>query len=202
MSTDEPRRTPTYAAPGSLEALQAEVASLRAEVDRLRAAQTDQAGADAELNRIVRPSRNWRRPLGALFMVIACVLAPLAVTSIWLRDQITNTDRYVDSVAPLSDNQAIDAAVAAKVTSELFARVDVDGLVRQALPQQGQFLAGTLTSGLRTVTQQTAERVLATPQFAKLWQLANRTAHQQVVALVKGDSGGVVTSKDGKVLLN
>ena len=109
MSSDEPRWTPTHAAPGSLEALQAEVASLRAEVDRLRAAQADSAGADAELRGMVRPSRNWRRPLGALLMVIACVLAPLAVTSIWLRDQVTNTDRYVDTVSPLSHNQAIDA---------------------------------------------------------------------------------------------
>ena len=164
--------------------LQAEIASLRAEVDRLRAAQADQAASDLE--RTTRPARNWKRPIGALLLVIACVFAPLAVFSIWLRDQVTNTDAYVQTVAPLSDNQAIDAAVAAKVTSELFARVDVDSLVRQALPEQGQFLAGTLVSGLRAVTQQSAERVLASPQFNRLWDEANRVAHRQIVALVKG----------------
>ena len=201
MSSDEPRWTPTQPTPGSLEALQGEIASLRAEVDRLRAAQADQA-ADAALDRIVRPRRDWRRPLGALCLIVACLLAPLAVFSIWLRDQVTNTDRYVATVAPLSNNRAIDAAVAAKVTSELFARVDVEGLVRETLPPKGQFLAGTLTSGLRTVTQQTAERLLSTPQFDRLWELANRTAHQQVVALVKGERRGLVTSKDGKVLLD
>ena len=201
MSSDEPRWTPIQPAPGSLEALQAEIASLRAEVDRLRAAQADQA-TDAQLKGIVRPARNWRRPLGALLLVVACLLAPFAVFSIWLRDQVTNTDRYVQTVAPLSENRAIDAAVAAKVTSELFAHVDVEAIVRQALPQQGQFLAGTLTSGLRTVTQQTAERVLASPQFNQLWDAANRTAHRQVVALVKGESGGIVTAKNGKVFLD
>jgi len=180
--------------------LQAEIASLRAEVDRLRAAQADQAASDLE--RTTRPARNWKRPIGALLLVIACVFAPLAVFSIWLRDQVTNTDAYVQTVAPLSDNQAIDAAVAAKVTSELFARVDVDSLVRQALPEQGQFLAGTLVSGLRAVTQQTAERVLASPQFNRLWDEANRVAHRQIVALVKGEGGGIVTAKDGKVFLD
>jgi hypothetical protein len=129
-------------------------------------------------------------------------LAPLAVFSIWLRDEVTNTDAYVETVAPLSNNRAIDAAVAAKVTTELFARVDVEALVRQVLPEQGQFLAGTLVSGLRSVTEQTAERVLSTPQFDRLWELANRAAHEQVVALVKGERGGIVTSKDGKVLLD
>jgi hypothetical protein len=201
VSSEEPRWTPTHPAPGSLEALQAEIASLRAEVDRLRAAQADQATA-TELNRMVRPRLNWRRPIGALLLVVACVLAPLAVFSIWLRDQVTNTDRYVQTVAPLSNNRAIDAAVASKVTSELFGRVDVEALVRQALPQQGQFLAGTLASGLRTATEQSAERLLSTPQFDRLWALANRAAHEQVVALVKGERGNLVTSKDGKVVLD
>jgi len=199
-SSDEPGRMPTQPAPGSLEALQAEVASLRAEVDRLRAAEHDRA--DAAFERVVRPPRQWRRPLAAILLILACVFAPLAVFSVWLRDQVTDTNRYVQTVAPLSTNRAIDAAVAAKITSELFARVDVQSLAQQALPPQGQFLAGSLTSGLRTFTEQTAERVLVTPEFNRLWKAANRTAHQQVVALVKGRSGGILTSKDGKVLLN
>jgi len=200
MSSDEPRWTPTPPAPGTLEALQAELASLRAEVDRLRAAQLDREG-DA-FARIVRPPRNWRRPLVALLLVFACVFAPLAVFSIWLRDQVTDTNRYVQTVAPLSTNRAIDSAVAAKVTSELFSRVDVQGLARDALPPQGQFLAGPLASGLRSFTQQTAERVLASPQFNQLWKATNRAAHKQVGALVKGESGGVVTAKDGRVVLD
>src|SRR2546423_1438104 len=173
MSSDEPRWTPTTPAPGSLEALQAEVASLRAEVDRLRAAERDREGTDA-FARIVRPPRQWRRPLAALLVVVACVFAPLAVCSIWLRDQVTDTNRYVQTVAPLSRNRAIDAAVAAKITSELFAHVDVQALARDALPPQGQFLPGPPASGLRSFTQQTAERAPATPQFNQLWKAANR----------------------------
>jgi hypothetical protein len=138
----------------------------------------------------------------AVLLVFACVFAPLAVFSVWLHDQVNDTNRYVQTVAPLSKNKAIDAAVAAKITSELFARVDVQALAKQALPPQGQFLAGPLSSGLRTFTQQAAGRVLASPQFNQLWAAANRAAHRQIVALVKGEGGGIVTSKDGKVLLN
>ena len=140
VSSDEPRWTPTQPAPGSLEALQAEVASLRAEVDRLRAGQRDRA--DAAFERIVRPPRHWRRRLGALLLVLACAFAPLAVFSIWLHGQVSDTGRYVQTVAPLSENHAIDAAVAAKVTAELFARVDAQALARQALPEHAQCAAG------------------------------------------------------------
>jgi hypothetical protein len=202
VPTDEPRATPTGDATASLEALQAEVASLRAEVDRLRAGQVDQARADAELDAILGRPHQWRRPAVALLLVVACVLAPLAVFSIWLRDEVTDTNRYVQTVAPLSRDQAIDAAVAAKITTELFAQVDVAALARQALPEKGQFLAGPLASGLRGFTQQSAERVLESAQFNRLWREANRVAHSQVVALVKGRSGGVVTSKNGKVFLD
>src|SRR5579872_2922442 len=106
MSSDEPRWTPSpmTPAPGSLEALQAEVASLRAEVDRLRAAQRERSEADA-FDRVVRPPRHWRRPVVALLLVLACVFAPLAVFSIWLHDQVNDTNRYVQTVAPLSENK-------------------------------------------------------------------------------------------------
>ena len=34
-------------------------------------------------------------------LVIACVLAPIAGTSIWIKNQVTKTDRYVRTVKPL-----------------------------------------------------------------------------------------------------
>jgi hypothetical protein len=137
-----------------------------------------------------------------MLLVLGCVLAPLAVFSVWLNNRVTDTDQYVETVAPLSKNKAIDAAVADKVTSTLFARVDVVALAREALPPKGQFLAGPLAGGLRSFTQQTTERVLGTEQFHRLWKEANRLAHRQVVALVTGEDGGVISARHGKVVLD
>jgi hypothetical protein len=50
-------------------------------------------------------------------LVIACVLAPIAGTSIWIKNQVTKTDRYVRTVKPLASDPAIQAAIAANVTA-------------------------------------------------------------------------------------
>jgi hypothetical protein len=38
--------------------------------------------------------------VATLLIVVACVLAPLGVVAVWARNQVTNTDRYVATVAP------------------------------------------------------------------------------------------------------
>ena len=39
-----------------------------------------------------------------------CALAPLSVVSVWARSEVTDTDRYVDTVAPLAKDPAVQAA--------------------------------------------------------------------------------------------
>jgi hypothetical protein len=63
--------------------------------------------------------------LVATLVVLACVLAPIAGTAIWINNQVTQTDRYVRTVKPLASDPHIQAAIAANVTRTLFAHVDV-----------------------------------------------------------------------------
>lgn len=114
------------------------------------------------------------------------MLAPLSVATIWARDQVVDERAYVRTVSPLSSNPAIDAAVAAKLTSALFSHVDVDAEAQRALPARGQFLAVPLAAGLRDLTQQTVDRFLASKQFNELWRLANEQAHQELVHVLEG----------------
>src|SRR4051812_3657674 len=62
----------------------------------------------------------WRRrsraTASAVLIALSCLLAPLAVTAVWLRGEVTDTDRYVATVAPLAHDAALQRAVAAEVT--------------------------------------------------------------------------------------
>ena len=46
-----------------------------------------------------------------LLIVVACVLAPLSVVSVWARGEVTDTSRYVQTVAPLASDPAVQQAV-------------------------------------------------------------------------------------------
>src|SRR5690606_10980040 len=40
------------------------------------------------------------------------------------------------------------------------------------------------------------------PEFPRLWDEVNRTAHQQVLRLLEGEQGGAVTAQDNQITLN
>ena len=75
----------------------------------------------------------WRAVVAATLITLSCVLAPLSVTAVWANRQVSDTDRYVETVAPLAHDPAIQSAIAARVTQEVLARVDVNAITAQTL---------------------------------------------------------------------
>ena len=143
----------------------------------------------------------WRRFLVGFLVVLSVVFVPLAGLSVWVRNLVLDSDRYVETVAPLARNEAITNLVADRLTTRLFREVDVAEQAKEVLPERASFLAGPISSGVETFTRQAAERVLASDQFATVWENANRRAHEAVVEALTGE-GKNVTIKDGEVVLN
>ncbi len=156
----------------------------------------------------------WRSVVSATLIIVACVLAPLAVTAVWANRQISDTDRYVATVAPLADEPGVQAAVADEVTAEVIDRIDVstltsdivDGLARQDLPPRAvaglQAIQVPLTTGIESFIGSTVDKIVASEEFAKAWVEANRVAHAQVVKLLSGEQGGGVSAQGDQVTIN
>ena len=123
------------------------------------------------------------------------------MTAIWVRNQVLDTDRYVETVAPLASNPAIIEAAAANITATLFQHVNVEKEAREALPKRAKFLAGPLSVGIRGFTEQAATRILESGVFENLWKQANRVAHNQVQSALTG-GGKILSTKNGRVTLD
>lgn len=188
------------------------------EVERLRARVAElesQARATADGDPPGPHRAPWRAVASSVLLVLACVLAPLSVVSVWTATQLSDTDQYVETVAPLAADPAVQRAVADDVTAELVKALDVDQVTADTLevlasqqnmpPRLAAVLPGLavpLSNGIESFTRDQVEALLATPQFAALWEQVNRVAHKQVVRLLEGDTSGVVTAQGDTVTLN
>jgi hypothetical protein len=187
---------------------QSELERLRAEVSALRS-QLRGAGGDAERR------QRWRTIVATLLLVLACVLAPLSVVAVWARNQVTNTDRYVATVAPLASDPAIQQAITDRITAQVFTYIDVRGLTTQAVDalasrgglsprvaDQLQALAGPIANGVESFTRTQVAKIVQSQAFADAWVQANRLAHDELVKALTGEGGGAVTVENDTVSIN
>jgi len=151
----------------------------------------------------------------AILIVMACVLAPLSVASVWSSNQLSNTDQYVETVAPLADDPAVQNALANEVTAAVFENLDVEGVTTEALEALAEqpdvpprvadllpALAVPITDGVESFTRDQVDTFFASPQFAELWAEANTVAHEQIVKLLEGNQGGAVSAQNNQITLN
>ena len=69
----------------------------------------EHAGLTGDERSVAAPvsRQRWRTIVAVVLIVLGCVLAPLAGVAVWARNQVTNTDRYVRTVAQLASDPAI-----------------------------------------------------------------------------------------------
>jgi hypothetical protein len=138
----------------------------------------------------------------ALLLVVACVLAPLSLVAVWTKNTLLDTDQYVDTVGPLASNPDVIDAIATNVSNELIAGSDIEAQVKDALPPRADFIAPAVARSMQTVVYNLAVRVLSSDEFETLWERANRRAHDQVEAVLTGEGGRAISTRNGEVAVN
>lgn len=141
-----------------------------------------------------------RRTVKAL-VVLGSVLAFFSVFAIWTERQALDTDDWVGTSDELIADETIRAAVADYLVDQLYENVDIEGELEDILPGDFKDLAGPASGGLRQIAGQGAERVLETSTAQTLWQEANRTAHEELIAVLEDENDAVSTS-NGEVTLD
>jgi hypothetical protein len=145
-------------------------------------------------------SRARRRTVKGL-VVLGSVFAFLSVFAIWTERQALNTDDWVDTSGRMIQNEEIRSAVGDYLVDQLYANVDVEKELEGILPGDLKDLAGPASGGLRQVAGGGAEQVLETSTAQELWKDANRTAHEQLLAVLE-DKGEAASTAEGEVTLN
>jgi len=143
----------------------------------------------------------WRRILVGFLVVVGCILAPLSVLSVWMKTTLLDTDRYVSTVTPLADDPDVQQALATRITNALLENTDIESRITDALPTKAGFAAPAIAAGLEQYVHAAALKLVQSDQFDKLWTEANARAHPQIVALLEGDEGKRISTKNGQIVL-
>src|SRR3954454_5712784 len=142
-----------------------------------------------------------RRRLVKALVVLGSVLAFLSVFAIWTERQALNTDDWVSTSSRLIHDEAVRAAVGDYLVDQLYENVDIEKELKTILPGDTKELSGPAAGALRQVAGDGAERALETATVQSLWEDANRTAHEQLLAVLEDKKEAVETS-GGEVKLN
>ncbi|MFD7303782.1 hypothetical protein ACFV83_23105 [Streptomyces pharetrae] len=158
--------------------------------------------------------RRLRRAGSSVLLLMALLLAPLAVVAAWVQDTVSDTDRYVETVAPLASEPAVQDVVINRLTDRVVDNVDVaavtDSLAKTLqdagapprVVEGAKALEGPLRNAVRTVVDRTVTRVITSDVFQQVWEGANRRSHAAVVNMLTGDRQGALRAEGGAVQLN
>jgi hypothetical protein len=143
----------------------------------------------------------WRRRTVKGLIVLGAVFAFLSVFAIWVERQALDTGEWVHTSGRLIQNSKIRTAVGDYLVEQLYENVNVEKELEEILPGDTKELAGPAAGGLRQVAGTGAEKVLETGTAQNLWETANRTAHEQLMAVLE-DKKEAVSTANGEVKLN
>ncbi|WP_331757048.1 hypothetical protein OG582_39650 (plasmid) [Streptomyces anulatus] len=183
--------------------------------DRSRAFSTGER-AEYELLRRQASVRHRRaRAAGSsVLLLLALLFAPVAVVATWVQDTVTDTDRYVATVAPLASEPAVQDALTDRLTDRVVAQVDVkavtdslaDTLREAGVPPRivdgAESLEAPLRDAVRSTTDRTVSAVVTSDVFRQAWEGANQRSHAAVVHMLTGEGRGALSTGEGAVQLD
>jgi len=173
-------------------------AALKEEIERLRA---ENAALIAE-----PPAHTfWRNASAGVLILIGVLLVAMSISALWLNRTVMEEERFVGTFAPLAQNVAIQDWVAKSSTDAIFANVDIESYVKQALeplPPQAAMLAAPITGAVQNFIKEAATKIVRSPQFPVVWEKTLRLTHKAFIAAVSDKSTGVITKQGGVVTLD
>jgi len=154
----------------------------------------EEAATTSETPAAATPTRRHRvrRVIAWVLVVVVSIFVPLSVVTAWAVKTVTNTDRYVATIAPVVKEKVVTDYAALRITDKLFSSVNVQQKLTNALPKKADFIAAPVTTQLKSFTETRVRKLLQSEWFYNFWTNANRRLHGKLVDYLTGTGTPVV----------
>lgn len=123
---------------------------------------------------------------------LAVNLIILGILAWWLSSTLTNTDKFVSAVAPLSENSDIQKFVAKEVGRNILdaAEVPVRDFAGQLLPNENLATQSEqqIRSTIEPIIEESVQKVVQSPVFGQLWKQGITAAHSGFVSQLENNN--------------
>jgi hypothetical protein len=143
-----------------------------------------------------------------LAFALAVIITPVGIVSYWAQRTITDSERYLETIGPLSENPQIQDAIAAFLTEKIQEQIDPEELVDEIFgelieeyPRLGAIepiITGAIDSLIREVTY----RIVRSEAFSDFWRAANLAAQRSIMVILQGRDDDVIKLEGDLVVLD
>jgi hypothetical protein len=170
--------------------------------ERFPAAEPGSPGGSNVTGTKARKQGKVRTVLIVLLVVLTSLSVVIAATAAWAHRTVFDTDAWLEIVGPLPQERGVADAAAQFVVKQVGEVANLEGAVRDALPDQLDPLIGVVADRVRTLVQTQLTTFVASDTFHDAWVAVNRAAHDAAIRVLRGESTRLVTGPGGEVSLN
>jgi hypothetical protein len=149
--------------------------------------------------------------VGVALIALGALLAPVSILSTWAVTQVTDTDRFVATFAPLGADDEVQAYLASRVTEAIEEQVDFPALVdpffdavTADLGSVGTLAAdavkGLVQQGARQLLSSAVSGIVESDAFSATFEQSLRVSHTILVRALTDDPDALVQlAPDGTI---
>jgi hypothetical protein len=170
-----------------------------AELERLKRENQDLRG------RLGWRRNGWRSFFAGLFALLACLAMVGAVLATWAHWTALNTDRFVNTLAPVIKEQAVSEAISDEAVTRLFDRYHLKSRIetelKKILPKLLKSEASQAAGGAESLARSLTQQILKSSAFQVVWRRALAFTHEEAVKGIRA-TGPVQLNEKGEVVLD
>lgn len=139
-----------------------------------------------------------------MLIIVTCIVTAGAVLATWVHYTALNTTRFVNTVAPLIQDEKVSKAVSQEAVNRLFERLDLTTRIESQvknLPEPFKSQASAASGGAKNLAKTLTEDILKSSAFQAAWRGILATAHSDAVKGLRA-RGPVRLNEQGEVVLD
>ncbi len=167
----------------------------------IKTLQAENEALKGELSKAKAEKHTGKRIAVALLIVLGCIALALANISNWARDTLIDTDVWVATIGPLSQNPVVVEALSDAIVEGVSEELGITPLERPSLLVMLGILDQPLVEKVQELVSEAISTVILSDEYNEIWVRAIEIIHGSLFKVLSGDSI-YIYAEDGIVYID